>query len=352
MNRNYFYAVIAITLCSLLLIIFSFWKDQEPSTIREHIIPPPRSPFQAYISGVGVVEPVSGNIMIGTPVNGIVERVFVTVGEKVKKGDMLFQIESRDLKADLRVKQIAYRSALAKLQKLEALPHPDDLISAEAMLKNTQTEYAQAQAQNEMVQNLPDPRAISQEEKDRRKFRLQQAQEKLNEAQAKYEKVKSGSWKPDLEIARYEVMHAKANVSSIETDIQRTMIRSPIDGTVLQIKIHEGEFSSSGSSRLPIMIIGDTSELDLRVSINQLEVANFNSNAPAVAFLQGDSSLEFPLEFVRVEPLLVAKKDVTNDINEKVDTRIFQIIYKIKKFDSHLFVGARMDVFIEREASQ
>ena len=56
-----------------------------------------------------------------------------------------------------------------------------------------------------------------------------------------------------------------------------------------------------------------------------------------------------PQEFVRVEPFLVAKEDITNEINEKVDTQIFQIIYKIKKKDPHIFAGARMDVFIERE---
>lgn len=352
MNRNYFLAVMALTLLSIFLIAFSFWHSAEEKTAAlEHIIHPPRSPFHSYISGVGVVEPSSGNILIGTPLNRIVEKVYVTVGNKVKKGDPLFQLENRDLKADLLVKEMAHKSARAKLQKLEALPHPDDLSTAEAALKRAEAEWEQAKKQDEMVQNLTDPRAVSQEEKDRRKFNAQQAQERYREAQSRFEKVKSGSWKPDLEIAHYEAMYAKANVEAIKTDIQRTVIRSPIDGTVLQVNIHPGEFSVSGNTRTPMMIIGATDEMFLRVSINQLEVPYFNAKAPAVAFLQGDASLKFPLEFVRVEPFLVAKEDLTNEINEKVDTHIFQIIYRIQKKDSHIFAGARMDVFIEREPS-
>lgn len=352
MNRNYFLAVLAMTLLSIFLIIFSFWHAaEEKIALPEHIIHPPRSPYHSYISGVGIVEPSSGNILIGTPLNRIVEKVYVTVGNKVKRGDPLFQLENRDLKADLLVKEMAHKSARAKLEKLEALPHPDDLTSAEAALKRAETELNQAKTQYEMVQNLSDPRAVSQEEKDRRKFNELHAQEKYKEAQSKFEKVKSGSWKPDLEIAHYEAMYAKANVEAIKTDIQRTVIRSPIDGTVLQVNIHAGEFTISGNTRTPIMIIGATDEMFLRVSINQLEVPYFNNKAPAVAFLQGDASIKIPLEFVRVEPFLVAKEDITNEINEKVDTHIFQIIYKIKKQDPHIFAGARMDVFIEREAA-
>jgi multidrug efflux pump subunit AcrA (membrane-fusion protein) len=352
MNRNYFLAIVGATILSVLLIIFSFWRQNDKPQTAEHIIYPPRSPFQSYITGVGVVEPLSGNIFISTPLNRIVERVFVTVGDQVKKGDILIKLESRDLEADLFVKEMAYKSAEAKLQKLEALPHPDDLASAEAAFKNAQAEREQSQRQYDMILSLPDPRAISQEEKDRRQFRYQQSQERFKEAQAKFEKVKSGSWKPDLEIARFEVKHAAANVDAIKTEIERTSISSPIDGTVLQVKVHEGEFSAQATPRVPLMIVGDTSEMYVRTSINQLEVPYFNANAPAVAFLEGDASREYLLDFVRVEPFLVAKENITNEIGEKVDTRTFQIIYKIRNGDPHIYTGARMDVFIERDISR
>lgn len=346
MSRNIFIIIVCVALFCLFLIFFSLLKEIEAPNKKEIPNPPPLAPFKSYISGVGIVEASSDNILIGTPLNRIVEKVLVKVGEKVKKGDVLFRLEDRDLKANLAIQQVAYRTALAKLKRLENFPRPEDLTEAEANLKNAKAEMEMAKSQYDRVLGLPDPRAISEEEKKRRYFSYQQAEAKWKQAQAQFDKIKSGTWKPDLEIARLEVRLAEANVNSIRAEIDRTVVRSPIDGTVLQVNIHEGEFPALDNARPPV-IIGNTEELFIRVSINQLDISRFREGAPAVAYYQGDASVKFPLEFVRVEPFLVNKQNLTNEITEKVDTRVLKIIYRIKKGDHSLFVGQQMDVFIE-----
>lgn len=96
------------------------------------------------------------------------------------------------------------------------------------------------------------------------------------------------------------------------------------------------------------MIVGNTKEKYLDVSINQFNAMNFNPAAPAVAFLQGDARMAFPLEFISLDPYLVNKKNLTNDIEEKVDTRVLHVTYRFKK-DQKIFVGQQMDVFIESD---
>lgn len=351
MNRNYFLIIVAVSLACLFLIFFSMLQEIDTSVTKEPLIPPPKAPYKSYISGVGIVEPSSGSISIGTPVNRLVEKIFVTVGAKVKEGDILFFLENRDLKANLAVQEAAYKSAQAKLERLEAFPRPEDLEVAKSALEDAKTELALAKNQYEMILQLSDPRAISQEERNRRLFNFQQAEAKWKQAEAKFDKVKQGTWNPDLEIARFEVIQAKANVQLVTTEIQRTIIQSPINGSVLQIKIHEGEYPPLDISRSPAMILGNIDEMNLRVSINQLDLPNFDSKAPAVAYLQGDSRDEFPLEFIRVEPLLVNKQNLSNEIMEKVDTRVLQIIYRIKSQAFPIFVEQQMDVFIEAKKS-
>lgn len=347
MNRNYFFIVVYAALACLVLIFISLWWQIESPVTKEPLIPPPVAPYRSYISGVGIVEASSENIFIGTPVNRIVDDVSVQVGEKVKKGDILLRLEDKDLVANLAAQQAAFKSTLARLQRLEAFPRSEDLLSAEAAVESAKSALDLAKEQNEMVARLSDPRAISQEERNRRQSNLQHAQAEWQQAQAALDKIKSGTWKPDIEIAQFEVQQEKANVERIEAEIQRTIIRSPIDGTVLQIKIHAGEFASPDITRTPLMVIGDTNALHLRVSINQLDIPYFKPEASAVAFLQGDATVKFPLEFVRIEPYLVSKQNLTNAITESVDTRVLQIIYKIKSEDAHIYVGQQMDVFIE-----
>lgn len=349
MRRNYFLIIVGAALVCLFLIFYSLGKEISTPTTKDPVIPPPLSPYKEYISGEGIVEASSENINIGTSVNRIVDKVLVKVGDKVRKGDLLLCLEDRDLKASLSAQEAAFNSAKAKLQRLEEFPRPEDLIVAQANLKSAKAELDLTKHQYEMVLGLSDPRAVSATEKSRRLYSYQQAEAKSQQAEADFEKTKTGTWKPDLEIARLEVQEAEANLRRINTDIQRTCIESPIDATVLQIKTHEGEFPSVDTQRVPMMILGNTDELYLRVSINQLDIPYFRANAPATAYLQGDARIQFPLEFVRIEPYLVSKQHLTNDITEKVDTRVLHIIYRIKKEKHQLIVGQQMDVFIQAE---
>jgi len=346
MNRKYFlFVLIATLLCLFLILIFFERKSVDVPTEKVTTAP---APFPAYINGVGIVEPESGNIYIGIPFDRIVKRVYVSVNDKVKKGDPIIQFDNQDLIANLQVKQSAYEKAVANLRKLEALPRKEDLIIAEAALKQAQIALNEAKKQYEMVIDLPNPRALSKEEQDKRQYRLQKAEAGMKEVQAKYEKIKSGTWEPDLKIAMYQVAQAQAAVEAAAAEIERTAIKSPIDGTVLQIKIHEGETPTSDTSPAAI-IIGNLDEYYLRVSIDQFNVSNVTPTAPAVAYRHGDRSNEFPLEFVHIEPFMIPKKYFTNTVDEKVDTQVFEILYRIMKKDASLFIGEKMDVFIDRQ---
>lgn len=349
MNRNYFVVVVIIAVICLLFTISSMWRDTHSHEIlpKELISLRPQSPYKSYISAVGIVEASSDNIFIGSPVNRIVEKVEVAVGNHVKKGDVLFRLESRDLQADRFTRKIAYENALAKMEKLEALPRIEDVKAAEAMLKSAEVELAQAKSQYDAVEGLKNSKALSQEEINRRHFAYQLAQAHVQQAQADLDKTKAGAWHPEIEIARLEVLQAKSYAQRVETDIERTIIRSPIDGTVLQVKIHEGEYPPSDSSRTPPMILGAIEPMHLRVNINQFDSSYYHSDAPAVAFLQGDAQVVFPLRFVKLEPYLVTKQNLNNDITEKVDTRVLQVIYCFDEKEQRVFVGQQMDVFIE-----
>lgn len=346
MNRYYFLWVILITLLCVFLIFYSLWETAKPPAAPEVTPLHPLSPFKSSISGVGIVEASSDNISIGAPVNRLVEKVLVHVGQEVKKGEVLFTLENQDLQAELTARKIDDKIAKATLKKMEEIPRREDVDAAEAAFKSAQIELNQAQNQYEMVQALRDSRALSQQEINRRRFSLNQAQAHMQEVQANLNKVKAGTWKPDLAIAALQVEQAKASVERVQAEIERTIIRSPIDGKVLQINIHEGESTAAVNQ---LMIVGNTDEIYLKVSINQFDAPYFRPEAQAVAFLRGNAHMDFALKFVRLVPYLVNKQNFTTDITDKTDTRVLQVIYRIEHTNHAIFVGQQMDVFIEAE---
>ena len=67
----------------------------------------------------------------------------------------------------------------------------------------------------------------------------------------------------------------------------------------------------------------------------------------AIARLRGNADITVPLSFVRLEPYVLAKRSLTGDTTERVDTRVLQAIYAFAPSDFPAFVGQQVDVFIK-----
>lgn len=338
MNRKYVYLILTFTLLSSLLIA-TYFIGKKPKEQEIQDVQIERPPFLNYITGSGIVEPASGNIMISSNFNRIIEKINVSPNDQVRKGSTLFQLYNEDLKSSLKIKQIKYKEVLSNLSKLEALPREEDLIIAQETLNRDKSVFNQSILEYCMSKRC----AKSKAEKCLNLYKYQQAEAEFLVAQARFRKVQSGTWQLDLKIAQDEVEQAKANIEAMEEEIERTYIKSPIDGTVLLIKIHEGETSDQTKAA---MILGNINELNLRVGIDQFNEPRLHPNCPAVAFIQGDVIKEFPLKFLHIEPTMVPKKYLTNELHEKVDTQILEILYRVDRNSSHLFIGEQMDVYI------
>jgi HlyD family secretion protein len=120
-----------------------------------------------------------------------------------------------------------------------------------------------------------------------------------------------------------------------------------VDGQVLQVKVHLGEFAPTGALPTPLILLGSVDKLHVRVDVEEHEAWRVRAEANAAAAVRGNANLKTPLAFVRFEPFVVPKKSLTGDSTERVDTRVLQVIYRIEDDSLPLFVGQQMDVFID-----
>ena len=68
--------------------------------------------------------------------------------------------------------------------------------------------------------------------------------------------------------------------------------------------------------------------------------------ASAVGTVRGDTSHKYALHFVRFEPYVIPKKNLTGDSTERVDTRVLQVIFALDK-NAPVYAGQQMDVFVD-----
>jgi len=275
--------------------------------------PPPVSDYQDAVAGVGLIEASTENISIGTPLAGVVARVFVAAGQAVRRDDPLFELDLRQLRSDLEVRQRA--AAVAASRVAVARARLDDLTRQLAF-----------------VEQVKDHRAVSAEELSRRRSAVQTAT-------------------AELEQARAELAAAGSQVRAADTEIERSTIRAPLDAEVLQVKLRVGEFAPAAPTSTPLLVLGRVKPLHVRVDVDEQEAWRVCEGAPATGRVRGNAKVKTPLAFVRFEPFVTPKKSLTGDSTERVDTRVLQVIYRVERGDVPLYVGQQLDVFIESTCS-
>jgi HlyD family secretion protein len=145
------------------------------------------------------------------------------------------------------------------------------------------------------------------------------------------------------------VQQAQASLADTETTLNRLVIRAPVEGEVLQVNVRPGEFAQAGFLNTPLLVLGNLDQLHVRVDIDENDAWRFDKNSKAVAFLRGNRSFKVDLNLAYVEPYVVPKKSLTGDSNERVDTRVLQVLYRFDRNQLPLYVGQQMDVFIEAQ---
>ncbi len=323
----------------------------KPVPAAPPVAEPALAPYGSYVAGAGIIEASTENIAIGTLAPGIVTRVYVTPGQKVKAGDPLFEVDDRSLTAELLVRRAAVTQAKATLDRLEKLPRPEDLPVAEAKVMEAEMLLGDARNQFTMYESVNDKRAVSQDELDRRRFAVRVAEARLRAAQSQLDLLKAGTWKPELEIARAQILAAEAQVSATQIEIERLTTRAPVDGDILQVKIRLGEYAPTGVVAAPMILMGNLDRLHVRVDVDENDAWRIRKDAAATAYVRGNRDLSTRLNFVRIEPYIVPKRSLTGESVERVDTRVLQIIYSFDRSSLPVYVGQLMDVFIEAPAA-
>jgi len=346
--RKYFIPVLAVA--GALGAVYTVRSGSHQVAAAQPVGEPARSPYETPVAGAGIVEASTQNIAVGAQIAGIVDRVFVIAGDMVKAGDPLFAIDDRSARAQLAVRKAAVLVAEQNLAKLRASPRPEDIPPAEAQVAEARAQVEDSSAQLELWRSVTDPRAVSQDDVNKRAYALQGARAKLAEAESQLAKLRAGAWGPDLAIAEAEVNSAAAQLSESQTNLDRLTVRSPVDGQVLQLNVRAGEFAPAGVVQTPLVVVGGVRTLHVRVDVDENDAWRIRPDAPARASLRGNSELSTDLTFVRIEPYVVPKRSLTGESSERVDTRVLQVIYAFPSGSLPVYVGQQMDVFIKGAA--
>ncbi len=325
------------------------------------VFAPPSNPYEHGVFANGIVEseqPSGANVNVYPEVAGTVTDIAVREGQVVARGTALAHIEDSVPKATAEQQESQALAALALLDELRAEPRPENLqiaqaqvVAAQASLK-TATDQLAKQRQAYAV----DPRAVSKLVLDDAVNAERGAQANLVVAQRQLDLVRAGAWTYDVrnQEAQYTAL-AKA-AAAAEALLVKYTIRAPVDGTVLAINAAVGSYiSPQGTvdtytqSAAPVIVMGPREDsLAVRTFIDEILIAKLGSldRLQATMFIRG-ADRRIPLEFVRVQPYVSPKIELSNQRTERVDLRVLPVIFRFSPpQDLSVYPGQLVDVYV------
>ena len=270
--------------------IFGIERKAQPPVFK-----PVSSPYQTAIYSNGIIEsdqPGGSNINIYPEVSGPITRVMVREGQRVTAATPLFSIDDSVQRANTEL--------------------------AEANLKVARDQYEKRRASYEF-----DPNSIS---------------------------------KDVVDTARDAVNQAEAALKAASTLLHKYSVTAPVAGVVLAVNTTAGSYVSSQGAydaytqgTNPLIVMNASQDyLAVRCYVDEILI----SRLPAPDHIQAQMSLrgtdiKVPLEFVRVQPYVSPKIELSNQRQEKVDLRVLPVIFRFKAKDlPMIYAGQLVDVFI------
>mgnify|MGYP000030906906 CR=1 FL=1 len=342
------YGLPALGAAGLVLTVLMVRAMRPEQVQADPVVPPPASAFPQQLAGVGMVETASEDIAIGVPATALVAEVYVRPGDRVRQGQPLLRLDDRDLRAELALREAAVQLAEARLERLRQAPRAEEIPPAEARLAQARTELADAESQLRRIEAVTDRRAVRAEDVDRRRWAVEAARARVQEAEAALVLLRAGAWEQDIRVAEAELEQARRQRDRIAAELDRFTVRAPVAGVILRVTIRPGELAVAAPSPEPLILMGAAPPYHVRVELDEKDAVRLRPGARAVASIRGDARRRFPLRFVRIEPYVTPKRNLTGETTERTDTRVLQILYALPE-DAPVYPGQQMDVFIEAQ---
>lgn len=224
--------------------------DAETVAERRFVSPERRS-VAATVLATGVVRlRVGGEVRVGAQLSGIVDKLNVEVGSKVKRGDVIATIDSRGLEARL--------------------------AQARAQIAVTAQEVRRAEIELARMQRLGEQKLVAASDVEDRALAL-------DEARARLEK-------------------ARRDAAVVETDLGYAVIRSPITGTVAAVTTQEGETVAASFTTPTFATIIEDGALELIAMVDETDIGNVMIDNPVTFTVEAYPAEEFAGHVVRIAP--------------------------------------------------
>lgn len=214
-------------------------------------------------------------IEANSKVTGRVAWIGVEKGDHVKEGQVLVRLEDQEFRAQYEQAVGASESARAQLLQLEHGSRAEEIQQADHNLSEAKATAANDQVSLERIKKLFDDGVMSKQALDDAAAKYEASQQRAHSLEQSYQLAKIGPRVEEIARAKGALMQAEGQAAYAKSQLEATVIRAPITGTILDRSVEKGELLTGqyASAARPVFSLADLKDLQVELDIAQDDFA-------------------------------------------------------------------------------
>lgn len=300
-------------------------------------------------SATGRVEPKNGEIRISAEVPAKVTKVLVAATEAAVEGDLLVKLDSGDLFAKLAAAEAEAQVRVRERDEEVAKGLPFERRQAEDQMAASERALFKARMDLDSIVEAANDGKAQADAVNQAREKVKTARDKLAADRANYASVTSKSDMPLPTRLESSLTQARADVSAVETAINRTRVRAPSDGTALTVWAHQGEMVGP-SSDVPLVLFGDLTSLRVRAEVEERDAPKLRVGQRVVVRSEAYEGKDFEGVVTQVGQALGSPRITSRGPRRPNDVEVLEVLVALDG-NPPLITGMRVDVFFRLDTA-
>jgi HlyD family secretion protein len=228
-------------------------------------------------------------VVVSSKISGRVASTRADVGQRVKKGQVLFTLEARDFDAQYRQAKAALESARANLTRTSDSSLSAQVLQAQSAVRQAQVQYNETRDFYARTKKMFDDGTVARQQLDSAQARFQSAEIALSTAKDNLSLIQEKGGPQATGVASTQVEQAQAALDLAKNQLDNAVITSPISGVIAARNIDAGELVSSS---VPAFVVIDTSTMSAEASVSQDMVEKIHVGEAAMVTIDAGGAPE------------------------------------------------------------
>jgi HlyD family secretion protein len=248
-------------------------------------------------------------INVNSKVTGRLAWIGVEKGDKVKEGQVLVRLEDQEFRASYEQARGSYANARAYLDELQHGSRPEEVQQAQHNLDEARATLANDKLTLDRTKELAGGGVVSRQALDDARARFESDQQRVNSLEKAYQLSKIGPRAEEIARANGALMQAQGQLDYAKSQLDATIIRAPVTGTILDRTAEKGELitaqfasAAAGGPQGSVVSLADLNDLQVELDIAQADFARLGPTQRAKVTTDAYPDKEYEGVIAQISP--------------------------------------------------